>query len=363
MSLFTKTKSKIPVLPEELEETIAKNSKIKAFHLLTISTLFQYMKAFTFDLKEINSDQFKGRIDTLSQQFKIDEDIKKLSRRFESNKTKITHFIDLEKNYFLDKEKELKNIIKILTSGMATVNSQNQQFNTIIHDETLALEKINQLTDIRKIKTELEGKVSKIKQFIQKKQIQDAEHIETLSNKVETLKTELEVLKSTSMADGLTKAFNRLAFDTQLHKLVSEKKPSFSLLMLDIDNFKLINDSYGHQVGDRVLVALVQKCKESIREGDFVARYGGEEFMIIFHNTSLRHAIKKARRLCDVIADTKYAIDTDNQSKPLSFTVSIGTSSMQRDDTVETVVQRADKALYKAKHLGKNQVVSEKEID
>ncbi len=133
--------------------------------------------------------------------------------------------------------------------------------------------------------------------------------------------------------------------------------------MMDIDNFKLINDSYGHQIGDRVLVALVEKSKRLIREGDFLARYGGEEFIIIFPGTSLKDSLKKAKTLCTTLAATEYAVDDREGSQPLSFTISLGVATRRRSDNVNTLIDRADKALYKAKALGKNQVVSEKDID
>ena len=82
-----------------------------------------------------------------------------------------------------------------------------------------------------------------------------------------------------------------------------------SVLMLDIDNFKKINDGFGHQIGDRVLVALARKCYGFIRNDDVMARYGGEEFVILLPNASLDNAVKKADKICKTIAQTRYALD------------------------------------------------------
>jgi len=359
MGFFSKNEENTPFSVEALEACTQR----KDTYLWALLALLQYMKAFSFDLNEIEADQFKNRLDTLATLFEDESDIKKAERQFEAEKAEITAFIDREKDYFLNKEVEFKDIIKVLSSGIAMVNSENQRFNAMIHEETLKLEKITQLDDIRKIKEELTEKIMNVKTFIQKKQAQDAEHIETLSHKVETLKVALEETTNASLTDGLTGAFNRLAFDTEISKLVTENKRGFSVIMIDIDNFKLINDSYGHQIGDRVLVALVEKCLKLIRESDFLARYGGEEFIIIFPGTSLKDTLKKAKNLCTAIADTEYAVDDREGSKPLSFTISLGVSTRRRNDSVRSLIDRADKALYKAKHLGKNQVVSEKDID
>lgn len=133
--------------------------------------------------------------------------------------------------------------------------------------------------------------------------------------------------------------------------------------MVDIDNFKEINDNYGHQTGDRVIMAVANKCRESIRGADFLARYGGEEFVIILNGASLKNAAKKANHICQSIAATRYCLDEVPGGPTLSVTVSIGVSYLQKSDTVATVTQRADKALYAAKHTGKNCALSEKEIN
>jgi diguanylate cyclase len=131
-----------------------------------------------------------------------------------------------------------------------------------------------------------------------------------------------------------------------------------TLLMLDIDNFKHINDTYGHPVGDRVIMALVQRCTAMIRKDDFLGRYGGEEFVILLPGASLRQGLKRARTICKEVAGARYALDEQHPHGTIMFTVSIGVSTLQRDDTVETVIARADQALYAAKHQGKNRAMS-----
>ncbi len=130
--------------------------------------------------------------------------------------------------------------------------------------------------------------------------------------------------------------------------------------MLDIDNFKNINDTNGHQIGDRIIMAIVNKCRQLIRGEDFFARYGGEEFIIILPGASLRNAVKKANYICKSVASTRYRLDDDHDRKTLHVTISIGVCCHQKADTATSVIQRADKALYAAKHAGKNCVCSEK---
>ncbi|RLC27500.1 MAG: GGDEF domain-containing protein, partial [Deltaproteobacteria bacterium] len=128
-------------------------------------------------------------------------------------------------------------------------------------------------------------------------------------------------------------------------------------------DFKTINDSFGHLVGDRVILALVEKCREIVRKNDYIARFGGDEFAIVMEGASLKNAVKKAGRLSKALATTRYAVNDAEDARELSFTVSIGVSTYRKGDTVSTVTDRADRALYAAKAAGKSRVVSEADLE
>src|SRR5215475_7045318 len=106
-------------------------------------------------------------------------------------------------------------------------------------------------------------------------------------------------------------------------------------------------------------MALVQRCRTLIRQDDLLARYGGEEFVVVLHGASLRQGLKKARAICKDVAGARYGVDEQHPHETIGFTVSIGVSALQRGDTVEDMIERADKALYAAKHQGKNRAISE----
>jgi diguanylate cyclase len=246
---------------------------------------------------------------------------------------------------------------------MHTLGDENQAFNAKLYQRSARLEEITYLNDLRKVKEELKQEVEHLKHSIRAKQLQDARRLEALTHEVESLKVDFHKAKQDALTDGLTGVYNRLAFDTQIARLMERNTVTpmpFSLLMTDIDNFKHINDTYGHPVGDRVILAVAQQCKASVRRDDIVARYGGEEFAVLLPGASLRHGLKKARILCKTIASTRYALHVDRPETALLFTVSIGVSACQPGDTVASVVERADQALYTAKRLGKNRAVSAK---
>lgn len=157
--------------------------------------------------------------------------------------------------------------------------------------------------------------------------------------------------------DGLTRIHNRRAFDERLIEELRRHQRynhSMSLLMVDIDLFKGINDRYGHLVGDHVLREVGRILSETLRSTDFTARYGGEEFVIILPQTTEEHSRILAERLRGIIAEAQFV----HEGEPFSITVSIGAATMQPGALTKRkeLLEKADKALYQAKNLGRNQV-------
>jgi diguanylate cyclase len=288
-----------------------------------------------------------------------------LQRAFEQTAAQILAFIDRQKNYLVDREKEFRDIIDLLTKAMATLDADNRDYYQKVYRQSEKIEEITLLNDIRTIKRALADEVESIRHDLDAKQSQDQAQMNTLSEQVKTLTAELEKVQEESRRDGLTAVFNRRAFDEQLSALIKRSAMAgtrFSLILIDIDDFKLINDTYGHTIGDRVLVAMVEKCRRYTRSDDFIARYGGDEFAIILPGASLRNAIKKARQIAKSIGDTLYGLDDTVPGLELRFSVSMGVSTFQPKDTPESLCSRADGALYKTKSGGKNGVASEKDI-
>jgi diguanylate cyclase len=244
---------------------------------------------------------------------------------------------------------------------MANLDVGNREFYQRVHDQSEKMEQITLLDDIKRIKSALANEVLQMREIVEMKKDQDRRQVQHLAGEVECLRQELEKTRAKSMTDGLTGVYNRQAFDETLLEIIGRTRSmdsTFSLLMLDLDNFKAVNDTYGHLVGDQVLVAFSRKCRGAIRGDDFIARYGGEEFAIVLPGASLKNALKKARSICESVASSRYATCGDQKDDYLSVTVSIGVTEFKSKDTPESVIDRADKALYKAKNSGKNRAVA-----
>ena len=347
---------------EDLRDQIADCGARLRFSQQSIQSLLDYLREFSLDVKEIDSEAFKHDINDLLAALESGKKLKKLKSIFEKYKKRIVRFIQRQHVYILDREKEFKDIIDLLAKALATLDSENQDYNQKIYAQSEKIEQIARLDDIKKIKQELEHEIKQMRETIRKKQSHDTGELELLSKKVSALDTELKKARAESMHDGLTGVYNRRAFDRMIREMVEQQAQNgktLSILILDVDDFKTVNDSYGHQIGDRVLVALARKCSGLIRSADIIARYGGEEFVILLPDASLKDAVAKAKTICKSISATRYALDDVDADHTLSVTISVGVSQFQPGDTPKSIIERADKALYRAKYSGKNRVVSE----
>lgn len=181
---------------------------------------------------------------------------------------------------------------------------------------------------------------------------------EALKRNLEELTKAYQEIEKLANTDPLTGIANRRYLFEELEgELIRSKRFNhpFSVLVLDIDHFKKINDTYGHDVGDEVIKGLVDTLNQSLREVDCLGRLGGEEFVIILPETSTEGALLVAERLRRLVSG--FTLDY-KQKEIISITVSIGISSYCKEDLcVETILKRADEALYKAKQEGRDRIV------
>ncbi len=174
-----------------------------------------------------------------------------------------------------------------------------------------------------------------------------------------------DILSAIALSDPLTELNNRRAFEWELPRQIHNARlrgMPISLLMLDVDFFKSINDTYGHLVGDRALQLIASRLRHNLRFYDTPFRYGGEEFVIILSDTGNQEAEAIAHRICRLISDQPFVID---DKLDLNITISAGTASLTAQDDARgtSLLHRADQNLLRAKALGRNRVVSGHESD
>ncbi|AFB25952.1 MULTISPECIES: PleD family two-component system response regulator [spotted fever group] len=188
--------------------------------------------------------------------------------------------------------------------------------------------------------------LARIRTQLRRKQYQD------------NLRNDLEQSVNLAVKDGLTGLFNRRYFDIHLKQIIektNKESIKLCLLMCDIDNFKHVNDTYGHQAGDKVLTIVSRILKNTLRVTDLIARFGGEEFTILLTDIDISKAIETAERVRVKIEYMNFHIE--DQIEPLKTTISIGVTKYKKEESIESFIERADKAMYEAKTTGKNKVV------
>ncbi len=174
-------------------------------------------------------------------------------------------------------------------------------------------------------------------------------------NEIVTLNKRVDHLKSLALYDQLTQLPNRRYIDTFLSNQLREFNElglSFGILMMDVDHFKIFNDTYGHIVGDDVLKMLGKTFKNALRRTDIIGRWGGEEFIGILRGVSEEALIKIAEEIRTLVEKSELTID----EKCLNVTISIGATIVKENDTAMSIQNRADEALYLSKHNGRNRV-------
>jgi len=245
-------------------------------------------------------------------------------------------------------KKLFKNIYKdIAKDSLDSYNKTNQYLDKLNKLQIKTLNQCNESTDL----------YGHTEQFmsIQKnmaKEIQNAH--DTISN----LTTQIRILERNSNIDSLTKIHNRGSLDSYLTRVCKKETKSLDmyLLMIDIDHFKNFNDTYGHVVGDKVLIFIANLLKKTLRDGDRAFRYGGEEFTIILNRINEDGCKVVLDRILNLIRKSKLSYDKNS----FGVTISIGATSIQKDDTPDIFIARADKALYRAKNNGRNRAEIER---
>jgi len=166
-------------------------------------------------------------------------------------------------------------------------------------------------------------------------------------------------IQAQATLDTLTELPNRRGFDLlaaqAMHEAQREPKP-LTALLLDLDHFKVLNDTYGHLAGDQVLIGFARDLQSCLRHADIVCRWGGEEFIVLLKDTDGETGLKVAEKIRQHVKTQRYAYN----DQALQLTVSIGLTTLQPDDTLHTLLSRADHAMYRAKQSGRNRTCVEK---
>jgi diguanylate cyclase len=251
-------------------------------------------------------------------------------------------------------EAQLTQVLVNVRQSAANLGQQAAQYNASLTRHEERLQQQLDVPTLGNLIATLVGETTRMRTSAQTVQ----EEMGATSAEVSRLREQLEKAQGQALFDALTELHNRRAFEQSLAQMLTsavENASPCSLLMLDIDNFKQVNDTYGHVFGDKVIRYVAQRISLSIKGRDVAARYGGEEFAILLPDTTVQGAAVLAEQIRLTVARGK--IHRVGTTEPIAgVTVSVGVAESLAGDTVEELTGRADQALYKSKQAGRNRV-------
>ncbi len=339
----------------------------------------QVIKRFSEFLNKLSvSQKYQPKLQQIRAELKEDMPNEKLLDSFLTAFELLSHDLLQERN-------SAKIFLSTLSDTLATVQSavgktlhaqqkhkkQHQQLNEQLQQQinklSAGLEQANSLVDI---KVDINSKLKAIATTIEKKaNIESSQQNELeikltdMQNKVNELERQskkfeqrIQEQHAKSLQDALTKLYNRAAFDEHFAKEIvrcQHNQTPLALVVADLDNFKRINDTYGHTAGDKTLQVIANTFKKYLEETSFIARYGGEEFVFVFTDQDKSSLLDKLNQLREKIAKLPFKF----KNNKVSMTISVGITFINQQDNVHIAFERADIALYQAKEQGKNRVI------
>lgn len=251
---------------------------------------------------------------------------------------------------------EINSTIRNVTGVVRDVKAATEEYSINLEGVTAKVSSTSSPQELQKVLSDV---VSDTKNMLERNKALEQE-LDKSSHVMEELQRDLENVRREALTDGLTSLSNRKAFDNELRRIAEESEVTggtFALLMLDIDYFKNFNDNYGHQVGDQVLRLVARTLTDGVKGRDVAARYGGEEFAIILPDTTLQAAVTVGNALRKAVA-TKDVVNRNTGDKLGRITMSVGCAEFSSGENLQDLIERADAALYTAKHNGRNQVAA-----
>jgi len=257
-----------------------------------------------------------------------------------------------------DAKEKLKRLISTFISRIGEMSESTGSYNARIKDYSVRIAKAEDIADLSDVVDALSSDMSQIEQEMARSHaelVQARSHVEEAEHRIQSLAQELEAVSTLVREDQLTGALNRRGLDEAFRRELARAErmtAPFSVGLLDIDHFKRLNDTLGHQAGDLALIHLAGVVRKLLRPTDSLARYGGEEFLLLLPNSDLDEAEAVMLRLQREL--TRQFFLHDNQKVLITF--SAGVARLEIGESQEDLLRRADAAMYRAKAAGRNRV-------
>ena len=247
---------------------------------------------------------------------------------------------------------ELAGLIVHVRDAVAVLVGEGTAFSEELNDSAERFESLKRIPNLQELKAGLAREVRSLKQVAREREHRWQSTVTAFESKVATLEAQLRASQEEASVDALTGVANRRSFDRVLRAAMEGRGRRFILAVLDVDDFKRINDTVGHAAGDEVLRMVAETLTGAVRGDDVVARIGGDEFALVAHGLSLVQADRRMRTMMAVLGAANVGM------RVTKVTVSCGIAEFSAGDTAHSLMHRADEAVYEAKRAGKHHIVT-----
>jgi diguanylate cyclase len=251
----------------------------------------------------------------------------------------------------IDRRTELARLVSLVRDTVTLLAGNGDAFSTEIASAADRFNGLLQIRDVQQLKQALVAEVGQLQRIAASRQNHWRDTVAMFQSRVAALETQLVAVKQQAEVDPLTGISNRRHFETACREYLQLSLRQFVVAIFDLDDFKRINDTGGHPAGDEVLRLVANKLKVGVRKEDSVARIGGDEFALMLAGVTLRQAESRLRSIVAELAALPTALED-----PSHVTVSCGAAEYAAGDSIESLMGRADRALYDAKRGGKNRL-------
>jgi diguanylate cyclase (GGDEF)-like protein len=269
---------------------------------------------------------------------------------FESIKNTAAH----ARNRAAEQRAQVAEVVAMVRETVATLAGDQASLHDSLTGSAERFERLAHVDDLQKIQAQLVKEVATLKRVTIERRAAWDQTVQEFGTRLNTLESQLDRTRREAATDPLTNIANRRVFERTCREWLGPNRPGFVMAMIDVDDFKAINDRHGHAVGDRVLAAVAETLSRSLRSDDLVARLGGDEFAILAACLTLSQAEGRCASIGRAVQNACHPLVGDGPAP----SISIGVTECAAGDTFESLQQRADAALYDAKRNGKGRVAS-----
>lgn len=307
--------------------------------------LLHSVEQFVISTPDLDTARFLQRVRGTASGLTTRADAPTLVLYREWSRNALTAYATLQRRYVHEREEEMWRLVDTYSRAAALGQHRDAELMDGIQEAHLTMREFSRLDDLKLAREGIEAEIARARKLVDRKAQIDKEHSTNLAREIHRLQSELAAVRGQANYDALTRVFHRGILQDRLAELLGERKPC-SLAIMDLDDFKTINDTLGHPVGDRLLMLVGEQLTRAARTVDTVARFGGDEFCFLAPGTSPDQLVT---RIAGAVSRRHARLEIDDRVISVLLSLSVGIAASQEGDVPDALVARADAVLLKAK--------------